>query len=521
MTASTHSIQRATILLALLVLLSKIIGFGREMIIAYQFGTSAEYDTYLLAVSVPVALYVLIGYAVTNLVIPEYGLARSGADTGSLLNLLWRNINFSLAVIAAVAAGLALGASRWIPLIAPGLDPNRLPEAVFIARISSLVVVFGLLEAVFRSIVNAEKQFIIPAFGPICANVVMIASIVSFSGRISTHAILYGLVGGYLVQMLVVFIPFVRTGVMAFFQGKIVHRGLQSFGAMALVILIIEGSWQVLSIIDRYFASSMEAGIISALGYAYLLISLPTSIFAYALSTVIFPHFTDAVASGDVQRSSHLLTRGITVSLLMATPIIVIIWVGAEGLVTVALRRGAFDQQSVTHTSELLKYFSLGLAGQFLLWTISRAYYAARRFGVLLLQVAAVLIIKIVCAAAAVAWLGYTGLAVSSSISYLAGAAILVLCADRTLARLDWKALVLYVVKLCVASAATGLAAHVLYRRLILPGQPWLEMSGWLALVVVGAGLVFMAIAYMLHISDIRDLMNALVGRKDAHVRGN
>jgi putative peptidoglycan lipid II flippase len=83
MGASPTSIQRVTVGIALLVLLSKGIGFVREIIIAYRFGTGIEYDVYLVAVSVPIALFSLFGYAFGNLFIPQYGYAVASGDKKS------------------------------------------------------------------------------------------------------------------------------------------------------------------------------------------------------------------------------------------------------------------------------------------------------------------------------------------------------------------------------------------------------------------------------------------------------
>lgn len=521
MTIPSHSIQRATITLALLVLLSKVIGFGREMIIAYRFGTGPDYDLYLIAVSIPIALYTLFGYAFTNLFLPDYGRAMAQKDRTPGLASLWRNFNISLASAVLLVIALILAAPIIIRLIAPGLDPSRLAEAAVLTRISAIIIIFGLGEAFFRSVAHAEKQFIIPALGPICANLVMIASIVTLSGRLSTYAILYGLVFGYLVQALVVLIPFLRSGVQKFYESRLIHRGTGAFTALALVIIIIEGSWQVIAIVDRYFASSMESGIVSALGYAYLLIMLPINIFAYALSTVIFPHFTDAFAAGDAERSGYLITRGICVSLLLSAFLTIIIWTCSDDLVTLTLKRGAFNRQSVIHTAELLRWFSLGLAGQFLIWTLSRAYYGARKYRVLGLQVAVVLGAKIISAALTVGWLGYTGLAISSTVAYLLGAGLLVISVPSLAARVDWRAIFGYFAKLCVISACAYMAAR--YINGLLTGQPsgWLRLSLNLTLLIGVVMALFLIGGNIMNISDIRHLTAIPFKRKETDVIRN
>lgn len=508
-----QSIEQTTIGIVLLVLISKAVGFGREMIVAYDFGTGIEYDTYLIGVSIPLAFYTLAGYAFSNLFIPRYGHAVSAEDSRSGLKVFWTDVNLSLLIAVAVTLGIIAFAPNIIRLIAPGLDAAHIPNAVFIARVSSVIVVLGILESFFRSILNAEKNFLIPAAGPILANFVLIGVIVGFAGRISTHAILYGLVAGYTAHALLVFIPFTRTGIFRYFHARLFHRKTGTFLTVAAIILAIEAASQVYAVIDRYFASEMVAGVVSALGYAYMLSALPTAIFAYALSTVLFPYMTDASAGADTARSAHLITRGVCVALLLALPATMIYWVFSRELVLLLLRRGAFDMRSVAFTSDLLRYFALGMAGQFLIWVLSRAYYAGQKYSVLILQVVMVIAAKIVFSIIGVNAFGYIGLAVASSISYIVGAVILLVFAGRFLVKVDGRVILAYVIKVLIATTAGFGAGAVLNTWLVAGTTQFGPLLVRVPIAVGVALLVFLVTAYALGISDVRNLAAKVIGR--------
>jgi putative peptidoglycan lipid II flippase len=513
MTGQSQTLKQVTVGIALLVLLSKGVGFFREVIIAYRFGTGIEYDTYLIAVSVPIALFSLFGYAFSNLFIPGYSYAVSADDKKTGLSALWSDFNLSLlAAMAAMLVIIAL-APNLIRYIAPGLKNRYLPEAVLIVRVSSCIVVLAVLEAFFRSVLNAEKRFFIPAAGPILANIILIISIISFAGTISTRAILYGLVLGYLAQVVLVFFPFRRSKILDYFHFGFIQKHTGKFVTIAIIILIIEGASQVYAIVDRYFASSMDPGIVSALGYAYLLIMLPVAIFAYALSTALFPYMTDAFADADKRQAASLISRGIKISLLLALPATMIFWVFSEKIVLLLFRRGAFDMQSVEYTAGLMKYLALSLTGQFILWVMSRAYYAARRYGILFVHVivlAAKIIFTIICVNA----YGYIGLAVSSSISYSIGAALLMAFTGRALARIDVKAILVYVVRVMTATAAGFLAAYLVCRPIIADWVGFGQLLMGLPLAVALSLLATGVVGYGLNISDIRNLPEVLWRRK-------
>jgi putative peptidoglycan lipid II flippase len=506
MNDQSNSIKQATIGIAVLVLVSKGIGFLREIIIAYRFGTGREYDVYLIAVSVPIALYSLFGYAFSNLFIPRYSYAVADGRDRTGLGRLWRDLNLAMATAVAITGLIIVFAPWLLVLIAPGLKAEAMPEAVLIVRWSAIIVVLGVAEAFFRSVLNAEKRFFIPAAGPILANIVLIASILLFSDRLSTRAILYGLVLGYLAQTILVYIPFLRTGVTRFFQARLFHHDTRTFVNAAMIALAVETAAQLYAIIDRFFASSMPAGIVSALGYTYLLIMLPVAIFAYALTTALFPFLSDAFAAGDRDRSAHLLFRGLSVSLLLAVPTMLVIWIFSDQLVTLLFRRGAFNLQSVDYTSTLLQYFALSLPGQFLLWILSRAYYGARRYVPLVINVIVMMAAKIIFAALITAGYGYVGLAISSGISYTIGAILLLAGSRRYVAHIDGRGLALYFVKVVAAAAAAYPVARLLHGEFAAGWQHFSQLIIGLPLIIAASLAVFVAVGYLLGIPDLHRL---------------
>lgn len=511
MSDAPQTIRRATLGIALLVLISKGIGFVREMIIAYRFGTGIEYDIYLVAVTIPIALFTLIS-GFSNLFIPAYSEAVNAPDRDCRMRALWADANIVFLGAVVLATGIAAAAPIIVRLIAPGLDAALVPPTAFMMRVASLIVVVALLETFFRSILNGEKRFLIPAAGPIVANIVLITSIVALADSLSTQAILYGLVAGYLAQMLFVYVPFRSSAVARFFHLGIFREHTGRFLVTAAIIVIIEGASQVYAIVDRYFASSMDAGIISALGYATILFLLPVSIFAYALSTAVFPYMTDAVARGDRDRSGALLSRGITISLLLAVPLMILFWQFSEQMVTLLFRRGAFNAESVARTSNLLKFFVLGMAGQFLLWFMSRAYYAARKYPLLIVNVVVVLAVKTIAAAVFVTAWQAAGLAISSSLSYSVGALVLVAFAGRSLAPVDWKSILMYVIKLLSAAVPMYIAGELLFRALVAHRVEFVSLVWRTPLAMFGAAVVFLAAGYLLKIPDIRNLAAILRG---------
>jgi putative peptidoglycan lipid II flippase len=203
----------------------------------------------------------------------------------------------------------------------------------------------------------------------------------------------------------------------------------------------------------------------------------------------------------------------VCVALLLALPATMIFWVFSRELVLLLLRRGAFDMRSVAFTSDLLRYFALGMAGQFLIWVMSRAYYAGRKYALLICQVVIVIAAKIVFSIIGVKAFGYIGLAVASSISYLIGATVLLAFTGRVLVKVDGRAILAYVIKVLIAAAA-GFAAGAALNTWLVAGTTRFGPLLIRTSIAIGASLtIFLATAYAINVPDVRNVAAKVIRR--------
>ena len=515
MATASSSLTRITLGIMFLVLLSKAIGFFREIIVAHRFGTGLDYDVYLIAITVPMALFTLIS-GLSNLFIPVCSAIQADGDFRERVKRLWADFNGAILAAVVLSAFICLSAPTLLPFLAPGLEAENYSRAVFITRVATVLIVLSMLETCFRSILNAEKKFAAAAFGPVIANAVLVGILIALAHRLSVLALLYGTIAGIAVQVIILLLAVRSTAVAQRFSFQLWHSGTGQFVTAAGLIMLIEAASQAYALVDRYFASSMPAGVVSALGYAYVLFHLPVSVVAFALATVLFPYLADSLEKGDRSESGRLLTRGIEVSLLLAIPFTMIFFVFSRELVTVIYQRGAFTASSAAATSELIDFFIFGITGQFLLWLLFRAYYAARKYRLLIINVVILIIIKMAASWALAPSMGAIGLAVASSLSYTGGAVFLLLLAGPKVAPVDGRAVLVYFVKLLPVTAAGGGLAY-LARETIIQGNDLFAELIWrlpLSLVLVLAALI--GIGWVFRIEEVRGLFRGGKNRSDS-----
>ncbi|MEE9442253.1 MAG: murein biosynthesis integral membrane protein MurJ [candidate division Zixibacteria bacterium] len=508
-----HTIKQATLGIIILVLVSKVIGFGREMIIAYRFGTSLEYDVYLVAASIPLAIYTLVA-GLSNYFIPQMSRATTKRTGIAPISTIWPEFFYSLIGCIAISLSVFTFASVLVEIIAPGFNEETIAKAVYLTRIMTIIIVFSYLETFFRSALNNEKKFIIPASGPLIANIILIGSIILFAAAYSTRAIVYGVIVGYLVQIIVLYFPF-RS--LKFLQGikkfSLSFTGNGKFLTAILFILIIEGSAQVNAVVDRFFASSMETGIISALGYSYVLYNVPISIFAFALATAIFPYFSESLELKQYDTARYIFHRAVTLSMLIAVPIMIVFWIFLEDIIVIAFHRGAFDSRSIDQTAYVMRYFIPGMAGQFLFWIITRVYYAGREYKVLMINVALVVFLKLFFAYYLIENMGAAGLALSTSISYSAGALFLMALSKRVLPGIGWKKILTYFFKLIAISVVVFWVASVISNWDILSFGGMAERIANTVIKLSITAVTFFLCGLIFNIPELRAIFARITGK--------
>ncbi|SHJ68621.1 murein biosynthesis integral membrane protein MurJ [Desulfofundulus thermosubterraneus] len=371
----SNNIARATAVIAVFTLLSKILGFVREMALAYVFGASAATDAYLVAYTVPNVIFAVLGGALTVTAVPlfaSYATAGKRDEAWRLFAVF--STLLSAVLLAVVLAGVPL-ARQIVWLVAPGLPEGTARLAAVLLAVMLPGVLFLSLANLFYGLLNANHIFGPPALGPVVTNVFIIASILA-GLRFGIAAVAVGTLLGNIAAM-VLQLPYLRRAGFPFRPAlEFHHPGLkQAFGLM-FPVMIGTGIGQVYLIIDRVLASGLPEGSISALNYASKLILLPQGVIVMALGTAIFPALSNKAASGDDTGFSLTLLRAVKTVLLVALPAGVGLAALREPVVRLLFARGAFDERDAAMTVFALLCFSFGLAGQCLGPVLTRGFYA-------------------------------------------------------------------------------------------------------------------------------------------------
>jgi putative peptidoglycan lipid II flippase len=362
-------------------LLSRVLGYVRDVFIARVFGAGLATDAFFVAFRIPNLLRRLFAEgAFSQAFVPILAEVRNREgpeETRALVDSV--SSALFLALVVTAAAGMAL-APLVIYLSAPGFaaEPGKFELTVAMLRITFPYIVFISLVALAAGVLNTWSRFAVPAFTPVLLNVSFIVGAAFFADRFDPPVLVlaWAVFAGGLLQ-LAWQVPFLaRIGMLPRWRLNLKHPGVRRvLKLMAPAVFGVSVS-QISLLINTIFASFLVTGSVSWLYYADRLMEFPAGVLGAALGTILLPSLSKHHASGSTAEYSRLLDWGLRVTLLLALPAAAALAVLAMPLIATLFHYGRFSAEDAWMTREALVAYSLGLVGMILVKILAPGFYA-------------------------------------------------------------------------------------------------------------------------------------------------
>ncbi|RIK28379.1 MAG: murein biosynthesis integral membrane protein MurJ [Chloroflexi bacterium] len=517
-TPGRRSIVGAAAIVMLFFVLSRVVGLVREMVIAAQFGAGAELDAYLAAFRVPDLLFQLIaGGALGSAFIPTFaGYWTRGDQEGAwlLFSRILNLITLLLLVAAGLAALFALPLVRSI--IAPGFPlEQQLLTASLMRWMLFGTILFG-ASGLIMAALNAVQHFLLPAAAPVLYNLAIIGGAWLLAPRLGVYGLALGVVGGALAHLMVQLPGLWRVGARYSFalhwDDPGVHEVARLMGPRVLGLFFV----QMHFLVNTILASGLEAGSLSWLYYAWLLMLLPQGIFAQSLATATFPTLASEVAAGQLAAMRQTFSRTLRLTLFLTIPAAVGLVVLSTPLVSALLQREQFTATSTLRVAHALQLYALGLAAHAALEIVVRAFYALHDTKTPVVVGVAAMLLNILLSLVWVGPFGYGGLALANSVATTVEAFVLLGLLRRQLQGFEEWTVVRAVGRQFGAALVMGGALWLWLQW--GEGAPWLTGTAAGAWVLAGGGLLLGASIYLglmvaLAPAEVRPLLALVQGR--------
>lgn len=369
-------------------LLSRVLGFVRDFVIARTFGAGAMTDAFFVAFRLPNLLRRLFAEgAFSQAFVPilaEYRHRCGETETQQLVDRV-ATVLFLIVLIVAILG--VIGAPLLIYLTAPGFyltvsgssaDADKFALTVELTRITFPYILFMALVALSAGILNTWSRFALPAFTPVLLNLSFIALALWAAPWFDPPvlALAWAVFLGGLLQLAIQWPALKRIGMLPRWDWTPGDLGVRRvLTLMAPAVLGVSVS-QVSLVINTIFASFLPSGSVSWLYYADRLMEFPAGLLGAALGTILLPSLSKAHMEGQIASFSSLLDWGLRLTLLLTLPAALALAILAVPLLATLFQHGAFTAEDVLHTRSALVAYSVGLTGLILVKVLAPGFYS-------------------------------------------------------------------------------------------------------------------------------------------------
>ncbi|MDC0057874.1 murein biosynthesis integral membrane protein MurJ [Pelagibacteraceae bacterium] len=376
-----QSLFRSFFTVSFYTLLSRILGFVRDILIARFLGSTVTSDAFFVAFRIPNFFRrVLAEGAYSAALVPVFsGIVIDSRDDYEAADFVENTMSLLLFVTVGLTIIFFFGMSYIIQILAPGFPVNSeaFDLAVYFGKIIFPYLIFISLAAHFTSILNVHERFAAGAFAPAILNISFILSLYIITPYVSSagHALSIGVLIGGIGQFL-----FLYRSTLYFYKPKLkfpeLNERLRKFFRLFIPGVIGSGVIQLNIIIGTIIASFLPIGAISHLYYADRVNQLPLGIFGIALGVVLLPGLSKAIKSDNNEMTKKLQNRSLEFALLISIPSAIGLYILSLPIVHILFERGAFTKEDTLYTSNVLGYFTLGLPAYVLIKVFVICFFA-------------------------------------------------------------------------------------------------------------------------------------------------
>ncbi|MDR1774337.1 MAG: murein biosynthesis integral membrane protein MurJ, partial [Clostridioides sp.] len=504
---------KAAIWIMLATMLSKILGFVREQVLAYYYGTSMVKDVFVLTVGIPGLIIAIIGSAVATTFIPLYFQSKEKkGDEGALKftnNIL--NICYVIAIIIAIV-GL-LFTKQFVTVFAVGFrsDPEKFAMAVKFTRIMISGVLFISGSKLIGAYLQVNNSFAIPSLVGLPYSIIIILS--TIVSAVTNK--LYILPVGALIAMasqLIFQLPFAKKlsyKYEAYINFK--DDSIKKMLSMIMPMLLGVSIGQINVYVDKLLATTLATGKLSALDYASKLNDFVIALFVTSIVTAVYPKLSKLTNKKDKKGFIETVVTSSNFIILVVLPISVGFIVFAEPIVRILFERGKFNAESTQLTRTALRLYATGLTFLGIRDILYRVFYSMGDTKTPMINSSIALICNIVLNFTLIKPFGYKGLAFSTSIATMITVALLFVSLQKKSGYFGEKLIISTGIKSLGASIVMAFCALFIYKFLYAYlGTGMIKELVSVGVASVVGALLYLGIIVLLKVKEVNMLFNVL-----------
>ena len=466
MSSKTKGLATSAVALMGVTFISKILGFARDVVLASSYGAGVVSDSYLMALNIPTVVFVMISTALATSFIPMYTEINENKGKDEALKFTSNVISIVLLISLAIIALGIIFTEPLVKLFAMGFEGERLALTVSFTKVFMLGVGFVGITYIVKSYLEINNRFVVTGLMPLPYNILILISII-ISVKYGTKVLAIGTLIALFSQLLVQ-LPF------AFKEGfkykpsiDLKDENLKKMALLIAPMLLGASVNQLNSLIDKNLASTLAAGSLSAMNYAYKLNIFVTGMFIASITSVVYPLFSRLTSSNNIEELKKAITTSINSVLLIIVPVSIGAFVLAEPIVQVLFERGEFSHNSTVITAGVLAAYAVGMLATGVRDVLVRVFYSLKDTKTPMRNSIICVGFNIVFNIILIKYFGVAGLALGSSLSAIVAVVFLTINLRKQIGRFNGKLMVSTFIKTMTAGAVMALAVISTYNLIV------------------------------------------------------
>jgi putative peptidoglycan lipid II flippase len=515
------NITRAASVVGGSTLLSRILGYIRDAVIAYGFGAGLYADSFFVAFRVSNLLRRLVGEgALTSSFIPiftEELNQRSRVEASRLVRKVF-TLFFIILVTLALLGIVFSDSLIWV--LSPGFTeiPGKFSLTVKLTRVMFPYMVFIGLMAIAMGVLNSLRHFLAPALSPVLFNLSIILSAVLVAPFLKepVYALAAGVLLGGVLQF-VLQIPYLkRYGMEPGLEFDLWDPAIKRIFTLMGPALLGVGVYQLNIFVTMRFASRLAEGSVSYLYYASRLMELPLGVFAVAMSTAVLPSLSEFVSKRDFDSFRESLSFALRIVNFVTIPATFGLFVLSLPIIDILFRRGEFGGEAATGTAFALYFYAIGLISVASSRILVSVFYSLKDTTTPVLVGLVTFFFNIIMCLILMGPLKHGGLALATSLSAILNFVCLLTVLRRRFGKFEGRSVARSALKSTLASAVMALFVYTL---ILITGWEGLGTGSKIIIIItsITTGVfVYLAICRVLKVPEflfLKGIVEEKIGR--------
>ncbi len=500
-------------------MISRVLGYARDMLLAFYFGATGLSDTFFVAFRIPNLLRELFAEGSMSAAFVPVLTEYQTRDSSEAKRLVRVTFSFLLVSAGAVCALGIIFAPQVVTLLGMGFldEPQKFSHTVLLTRVMFPFLLFMSLSALVMGALNVKRVFFIPALAPAMLNVTIIATVVTLVHVLPTPilAAAVGVVLGGLIQFAFQTPAFFMKGYSLAPAWNPGHPGLKRMLKLLGPVVLGLAVAQINIVVSTTLATLLAEGSVTYLFYSMRLIHFPVGVFGVAMGMAVLPSLSKHAIKKDLVSLREDFSFALRLLLFISVPAMAGLIALREPIVNLLFQRGEFDYRATLGTSNALMFYSVGIWAFVGVRVVVSTFYSMQDTRTPVKAAVAALTANVLLSLVLMGPLKHNGLALANALSSMLNFSLLMYFLRRKLGRVEGRRIAMSFLKTALASVVMGALVWLALRGEMwtFSGQSLLKaalLMGGIAISVV----VYALLCRMLRCEELKFITETFFKRK-------